>query len=123
MAERLEAESGLPYHNGDTVFCSDCHTMHASMQHNYAGNTSAEGNISSFPWATTPTPYLLKANDPLDLCLTCHDNMAGIPDVVGMDVNALSERSAGYFDQPDDINPRGHDIGRALPMGGGFGLV
>jgi hypothetical protein len=49
MYEELEAAAELPYHNGETLVCSDCHTMHASMQHNYAGGTEAEGNIDAFP--------------------------------------------------------------------------
>ncbi len=120
--QRIEAaEMGAtpPYHYGATLICSDCHTMHASMQHNHSGGTDPEGNITSFPWQTTPSAYLLKASDPLDLCLTCHDNVAGIPDVVSSDVNSLTERSAGFFDQPAVSNPRGHDLGRGLPGSGG----
>lgn len=122
MLQALQNQNTLPYHNGETLICSDCHTMHASQQHNYAGGTEPEGNIPSFPWQNAPARYLLKAPDPLDLCLTCHDNVSGIPDVVTSDVNGLAERSAGYFGLPDEINPRGHDLGRGLPMGGGYGL-
>jgi hypothetical protein len=118
--EAMELGATPPYHYGETLICSDCHTMHASMQHNYAGGSDPEGNISSFPWETTPSPYLLKAPDPLDLCLTCHDNVSGIPDVVATDVNSLTERSAGYFDEPEVINPRGHDLGRNLPGASGW---
>ncbi len=99
------------YHSGDQQFCSDCHTMHSSMQHNYAGGTGPEGNISSFPWSQTPAPNLLKGANPLDLCLSCHDNVAGIPDVVGADVNGLTLRSGGHF-QPPETNPAtGHNLG------------
>jgi cytochrome c2 len=96
--------------------------MHASQQHNYQGTTDPEGNIASFPWETTPTAYLLKAPDPLDLCLSCHDNVSGVPDVVGADVNGLTERSAGYFDAPEVDNPRGHNLGRGLDTSPGFGI-
>jgi hypothetical protein len=78
--------------------------------------------VESFPWETEPTPYLLKATDPLDLCLNCHDGMTGVPDVVGEDVNGLIQRAGGYFDQPEVENPRGHDLGRDLPGGGGWDL-
>lgn len=107
-----------PYHYGENLNCTDCHVMHASMQHNYQGGTGPEGPIEGFPWETTPTPYLLKAPDPLDLCLMCHDAMSGVPDVVGEDVNGLVQRAGGYFDQPEVENTHGHDLGRDLPAAG-----
>ena len=82
-----------------------------------AGGTGAEANIPAFPWTTTPSEMLLKYDDPLELCLSCHDNIAGVPDVVGVDVNALTERSAGYFDGPLVTNPRGHNLGHDLEQG------
>ncbi len=106
------------YHNGETLMCSDCHTMHASMQHNYAGTSAGEGNISSFPWTTTANPQLLKYSDPLDLCLSCHDGLVGAPDVVNSDINGLAERSGGFFDEPAIVSAHGHDLGRNLPSGG-----
>jgi hypothetical protein len=105
----------LPYHYGETLICSDCHVMHASMQHNYQGTVEGEGGVSGFPYEFEPSPNLLKAPDPLDVCLACHDGQVGIPDVVGADVNGLQERSAGFFDEPEVENPRGHDLGRGLP--------
>ena len=110
------------YHNGDLLICSDCHVMHASMQHNYDGTTEGDGNIASFPWSTTANPTLLKFANPLDLCVSCHDGVEGIPDVIAADVNGLTERSAGYFDEPDVLNPRGHNIGRVVEDPAGFGL-
>jgi hypothetical protein len=110
------------YHYGATLFCSECHVMHASMQHNLAGGTGPEGNVPGFPWDPDPAEVLLKFGDPLDLCLSCHDNAATIPDVVNVDINALSERSAGFFDEPEVISAHSHDLGRDLPSGGGFGL-
>jgi hypothetical protein len=117
MYDLLQAAEALPHHNGETLICSDCHTMHASMEHNYSGTTGGEGNIPAFPWSTTPTAKLSKYADPLDLCLSCHDNIANIPDVVLADANGLTERSAGFFGESDLVNPRGHDIGRGLPRG------
>lgn len=115
--QRLAMQERTPYHYGETLVCADCHTMHAGMQHNYAGGTGPEGGIPSFPWETPPAARLLKAPDPLDLCLSCHDNMAGVPDVMGADVNGLGERSAGFLDLPDQDNPRGHDLGHGLDTG------
>ena len=100
------------YHNGTTVLCSDCHTMHSSMQHDYSGGGS--------PVMFVPTPKLLNRFDPLEVCLACHDGHAGIPDVVGADTNGLTERSGGYFDLPEVINPMGHDLGYNLPDGGNY---
>jgi hypothetical protein len=113
----LGSRDANTYHNYETLICSDCHVMHASMQHNYDGTTDGVGNISGFPWATTPSQKLLKAADPLDLCLSCHDGMAGIPDVLEADVNGLTERGGGFFNQPEVLNPRGHNLGRDLAQG------
>lgn len=112
MAARKRDAS--PYHNGPTLYCSDCHVMHASLQHNYAGGEENEGGTGPYPWSTEPAAALLKAQDPVDLCLNCHDNAPGIPDVLGSDINNLRERSAGFFDHVEIPNPRGHDLGRGL---------
>jgi hypothetical protein len=103
-AKSAKASGG--YHNDGSLLCSDCHVMHASQQHDYVGNWH--------PQTFTPAENLLKSPDPVDLCLACHDNMYGVPDVLGNDVNGLSERSAGFFDLVDVVNPRGHDLGRDL---------
>lgn len=113
IQQQLMRATGLPYHNGETLFCSDCHTMHASMQH--AGDP--DGSVSppvSYPWETTPAKTLLKAANPVDLCLTCHDNVANIPDVVNGDINGLTERSAGFFGDPEVASINGHTLGRSL---------
>jgi len=85
--------------------------LRALAAHNYQGTTAGEGNIASFPWSTTPSEKLLKYADPLDLCLSCHDGVVGIPDVVNADVNGLVERSAGFFDEPDVLSAHGHNLG------------
>jgi hypothetical protein len=98
--------TGGGYHAEGTLLCADCHVMHASKQHDYNGTWQAE--------TFQPANKLLKRLDSVDLCLSCHDGMAGVPDVLGVDVNGLSERSAGHFDLVDTYNPRGHDLGRGL---------
>lgn len=113
----LAAQATGVYHDGATLYCSDCHTMHASARHNVAGGNGAEGNISSFPWSTSPAAFLLKFEDSVDPCLSCHDGVAMIPDVVGVDANGLSERSAGHFDAVGVADPRGHTLGRGLEQG------
>lgn len=64
------------YHMGATLICSDCHVMHYSLSHDFAGgNDTALG-------ANGPHTYLLKA-EPNDLCLMCHDGSPDEPDVLG----------------------------------------
>jgi len=103
------AFDGGTYHRGANLFCSQCHTMHASESH--AGLPSEPG---AYPRTYTPQPKLLKAADPVTLCLTCHDNQTGIPDVVGADVNNLNDRSAGFFGNVDMPNDNGHKIATGL---------
>jgi len=105
MIGSAAAFDAATYHRGANLFCSQCHTMHASETH--AGLPSEPG---AYPRTYTPQPKLLKAADPVTLCLTCHDNQAGIPDVVGADVNNLSERAAGLFGTVDMPNDNGHKI-------------
>ena len=110
----IAKDGAIPYHYAANLVCSDCHTMHYSQSHGY----NADGSGTVDPMGDTgPYPRLLK-NNVLDLCLTCHDSHAGIPDVVGADVNGLQERSAGFFAPADQVSPRGHDLGHNAPTGG-----
>ena len=99
-----------PYHNGATLLCADCHVMHASEQHAY------DGGSEGFPRSNTPYDTLLRKAAPVDICLSCHDGRLGVPDVVGVDTNALAERSAGMFEPPETPSHRGHTIGRGLDL-------
>lgn len=109
------------YHSNDQLICSDCHVMHASMQHNYAGDTSPVPGIPSFPFTPAPNENLLKYNK-LDLCLSCHDNVAGIPDVMETDVNGLTQRAAGHFMPPESNPATGHNLGYNVGGSTGFDL-
>lgn len=91
-------------HHGARLHCSDCHVMHASKD----GQTFGGGGANPSGYAK-----LLRGATSLEVCLTCHDGVAGIPDVVGADVNGLSERAAGFFASPGSPNPNGHRIGPA----------
>jgi hypothetical protein len=94
------AWSGL-VHVGSELVCTDCHTMHYSIQHNYQGKTST-GTITD---SSGPYDYLLKA-DANDLCLSCHDGTGFAPDVLGASsgsyvrqagaLNRLSAPEFGY---------------------------
>lgn len=90
------AVTPLPYHNGNTLVCSDCHNMHMG---------GSEGVAAG----------LLKEADPLDVCLSCHDGHAGTPDVIGSDSNGLDDRSAGFFEDVGMARFKGHRLGRNLP--------
>ena len=103
------------FHNGLTLQCAQCHVMHASKQHPLSGEASPDP-FGPYPQNFTPATSLLKASDPVALCLTCHDNFPGVPDVVGADINGLTQRSAGFFDLPGVSNPRGHKLDYGLSI-------
>jgi len=107
------------YHNGISLICADCHTMHASQSHPYDDNAAPGEEV---PYSGGTNSGLLKAPDPIDLCLSCHDGHAFAPDVLGIDYNGMGQRSAGHFEDADIVNPRGHALGRNLDTSGGFGL-
>lgn len=114
---RLEIKSStdafpMPYHNGTTLVCSMCHVMHASEQHSLtSGSADAFG---SYPRESVPNKNLLRKADAVALCIACHDGNVGIPDVVGADINGLTDRSAGQFELPSVANPRGHKLDYGL---------
>ncbi len=91
------------YHSGTTLFCNDCHVMHASQQHGYSTNG---GGIFVTPNGVNE--YLLR-DEPNALCLQCHDNSGIAPDVLadnggnvptnGRQAGALNrDNTAPYFD-------------------------
>lgn len=94
------------YHNGNDMVCSDCHVMHASMQHDFGYPDQNEYPFEVDP----PANHLLKAPNALMLCLSCHDNKAGIPDVVSSDVNGGMLRAAGQLGDVGVVNDNGHNI-------------
>lgn len=77
------------WHAGTNNLCTDCHTMHFSMQHNWDGTTPVPtvGTDGNWLSSTGPNHYLLKA--PVnELCLTCHDGQTFAPDVLATNTNA-----------------------------------
>ena len=85
------------YHTGDTLVCSQCHTMHASLQHSYGGGTTG------YPQSWTPTEYLLKGGLN-ETCLACHNDAVFAPDVLGNDTGPmLADRSAGALNDSAGI--------------------
>jgi hypothetical protein len=107
------------YHSGNNLLCSDCHTIHFSMQHNWDGTApvSTTGALGG-NWlsASGPNEYLLKA-PANELCLSCHDGQSFAPDVLGMNINAAPTqgRSAGALNQAALGAPyeawKGHTLG------------
>ncbi|MFQ6098459.1 MAG: hypothetical protein ACE5O2_12105, partial [Armatimonadota bacterium] len=75
-------------HHGARLHCSDCHVMHASKD----GQTFGGGGANPSGYAK-----LLRGATSLEVCLTCHDGVAGIPDVVGADELA-DKISKGFMD-------------------------
>src|SRR5512138_3734046 len=114
------------WHSGGNNLCTDCHTMHFSMQHNWDGTTpvpttgAANGNWLG---ATGPNAFLLKA-PANQLCLSCHDGQTFAPDVLGTNTNAAptAGRSAGAVNTaalgaPYDTY-KGHTLGAANALPG-----
>ncbi len=105
------------YHYTSSLICSDCHTMHYSAQHGYDGGTAPTYGGAG------PYNYLLRqtANN---LCLSCHNDVATIPDVLGADVNSTDNggRQAGALTTGSDPyhDWKGHTLGAspANPPGG-----
>lgn len=94
------------YHTSNTLVCYDCHTMHFSMTHGWAGGAVGTagpppGGVSG-DWlsASGPNDFLLKL-PATQLCLSCHDGNSGAPDVLGLNANAAPDqgRSAGALNQ------------------------
>ena len=118
------------YHTGGTLMCYDCHTMHFSMQHGFAGGTiNVSGQFQSGgDWlgSTGPNQFLLKLPD-TGLCLSCHDGQNFAPDVLGANTNGYV-RQAGALNVVGGAAPyedwKGHTLGmRATPPGGGSDIT
>jgi hypothetical protein len=86
------------YHIAQTLRCSQCHTMHASRQHQINGS----GADAEYPIAAqgNPNRKLLIQDGTNETCLACHDAKAAIPDILGANDSAATfattnARSAG----------------------------
>jgi predicted CXXCH cytochrome family protein len=106
----------LPYHNGPTLVCADCHvtSLHARPAAPFASANSA---AAAAPDAGSPAAKFasnLKTDDVNELCQSCHTGTAGVPDVMGSDINGLAERSAGFFGDSGRDHANGHVLGPEL---------
>ena len=113
------------YHVGQTLVCFDCHTMHFSMQHGWAGGPVVIGgqfqNGGDWLGNTGPNANLLKLPEN-QLCLSCHDGQNFAPDVLGAHGNNYV-RQAGALNQIGSAAPyenwKGHSLDmKAIPPGG-----
>jgi hypothetical protein len=86
------------YHAGETSYCADCHLQ------------------SGPATGAAPSRMELVSENVPELCLRCHDGRPGIPDVMGDDINNLTERSGGFFAPVDAGNPRGHELSRRATL-------
>jgi predicted CXXCH cytochrome family protein len=95
------------WHQTDTLVCSDCHTIH----------NSSGGAPMRYDGLATPAPKLLRAADPVALCLTCHDGSdLNAPDVVAP-VTYLTNPAGGWFAENPlgAVNANGHDLSPLSP--------
>lgn len=118
------------WHSGTNNLCSDCHTMHFSMQHNF----DSSGTPSTTPapngnWmgATGPNAYLLKL-PPNELCMACHDGQTFAPDVVEANTNAspTQGRMAGAVNHLNTApyeDWKGHTLDSVDPAPGNDGAA
>ena len=91
------------WHAGTTNLCTDCHTMHFSMAHDWTGSTTVSTTgAQNGNWLSTsgPNAFLLKA-PANQLCLACHDGQTFAPDVLGVNTNAspAEGRQAGALNE------------------------
>jgi len=96
------------YHQGATLICSDCHTMHSSQQHGYNANGTG---IFTPIGGTGPYHYLLR-NHINDLCLSCHDGQTFAPDVLEANTGT-TVRQAGALNR-DGTAPYYNSTGHTL---------
>ena len=113
------------WHAGPTNLCTDCHTMHFSMQHNWQGGSVSTTGTPNGNWLSTsgPNAFLLKA-PANQLCLACHDGQTFAPDVLGNNANAAPTqgRQAGSLNEDVLGAPyedwKGHTLASTAPPPG-----
>lgn len=90
----------------ETLICSDCHTIHNSLN----------GQPMRYDGVSSQSPKLLRHADSLSLCLYCHDGgNPDAPDVVSA-VNYTADPCGGAFENSGGASSeKGHDLGSILP--------
>jgi hypothetical protein len=119
------------YHVGQSLLCYDCHSMHYSQSHSYAGSaavgTTGAPNGDWLGASGGPFQSLLKAGNIDDLCLACHDGKSFAPDVFGENANTYV-RQGGALNRGGGAAPyeswKGHTLDMdAYPPGGTSNLT
>jgi hypothetical protein len=89
--------------------------MHFSQSHSY--NPDGSGSFVQ-PGGAGPHHYLLR-NEINDLCLTCHNGVSGVPDVLGPNGGTAYIRMAGALNRLGDGNElTGHTLDSEDPAPG-----
>ena len=87
------------YHVGQWLLCYDCHSMHYSQSHSYAGSGAVgTTGAASGNWLGAsggPFQHLLKAANVDDLFLACHDGKNFAPDVFRENTNTYVRQGGG----------------------------
>ncbi|HEY6100196.1 MAG TPA: cytochrome c3 family protein [Anaeromyxobacter sp.] len=106
------------WHRGESLVCSDCHTMHGSQSHSWGGTAPVSPTpVPGGDWlsATAPSSKLLKAA-PDQLCIACHDgSTSGAPDVIAP-VGYVADPAGGAFESTNAPSALGHDLGGTAPV-------
>jgi hypothetical protein len=118
------------YHVGKFLLCYDCHSMHGSQQHGFAGGAVGTGAASSQlfgDWQAaqgTVYEFLLKGAHS-DSCIACHDDRTFAPDVVGVNNNGYARSGGGIADgvAAGYETFKGHTIGATGVAPGGSSMT
>jgi hypothetical protein len=118
------------YHVGKFLLCYDCHSMHGSQAHGFAGGAVGTGAANSQlfgDWQAaqgTVYEFLLKGAHS-DSCIACHDGRSFAPDVVGVNANSYARSGGGIADGVASGYEtfKGHTIGATGPIPGGTGSM
>jgi hypothetical protein len=93
------------YHTQGELVCNECHVMHYSQSHTYGAN------VYQAELGGGPNTFLLR-NKVNELCLSCHDGEASVPDVLD-DNTGAAVRNAGALNKIGGTYPQnsGHTLG------------
>jgi predicted CXXCH cytochrome family protein len=106
------------YHAGESLVCSDCHSMHFSLDHGYEGGAVGTQPATGGDWLPPggPNGQLLKL--PRDqLCIACHDGGGVAAPAVIAPVTGDPAGGAFARTQSPGAPATGHVLGTPLPSG------
>ena len=103
---RAGAAPDESWHRGDSLICSDCHTIHNSQG----------GAPMRYDGSPAAAPRLLRMADEVQLCLYCHDGSNPLAPDVLHPVTYVTDPAGGGFELPSTPNPNGHDLASLTPL-------